>query len=117
MVVGTGRVVLSLETRSLKGKRSVVRKVIERTAHRFNVSIAEVASMDSHHRAEIGFAVVSNDGRHAESMVSGIRAFIEDVGVGPVVGQHSERVHVGTMQGADLGAGTMKGWADFGDES
>ena len=61
---------------SLKDKRSVVRRVIDRTRAKFNVAVAEVADMDVHQRAVIGIAVVSNDVRHANSMIDGIVSFV-----------------------------------------
>lgn len=115
MIVGTGRVALQLNAHSLKAKRSVVRKIIERTAHRFNVSIAEVGSLDTHHRAELGFSVVSNEGAHADSMVSAIFEYIEGLGVAPVSERRSERVHIGTPAVDERGA--LGRWAEFGGES
>ena len=70
MIVGVCRVVLSLpHNRSLKGKRSVVRKVVERARSRFHVAAAEVADLDVHQRATLGFSVVSNDATHARSVI------------------------------------------------
>ncbi len=78
MVVGVCRISLSLPgVNSLKAKRSVVRKVLDRTANRFNVAVAEVDSQDVHRRAVLGFAVVSEDRRHASSMLASIGAFVE----------------------------------------
>ncbi len=62
MVVGVCQISLSLPgVTSLKAKRSIVRKVLDRTANRFNVSVAEVAQQDAHRQATLGFAVVSGD--------------------------------------------------------
>jgi uncharacterized protein len=77
MVVGVCRLTFSLPgNASLKGKRSVVRRIIDRTRGKFNAAVAEVAEMDSHRRAVIGVAVVSNDGRHANAMLDQISAFM-----------------------------------------
>ena len=66
MVVGVCQISLSLPgVTSLKAKRSIVRKVLDRTANRFNVSAAEVGHQDAHRQAVLGFAVVSGDRRHA----------------------------------------------------
>ena len=65
MVVGTLRLSLLLRgCRSLKEKRRVVRGLKDRVRARFNVSVAEVDAQESHQRAEIGMAMVSNDGVH-----------------------------------------------------
>jgi uncharacterized protein YlxP (DUF503 family) len=73
MVVGVCRVAFSLPgNASLKGKRSVVRRIVDRTRAKFNAAVAEVADLDSHRRAVIGVSVVSNDTRHANSMLDHI---------------------------------------------
>jgi hypothetical protein len=62
MVVGTLRFVLQIPaSASLKAKRQVVRKVIDRIRARFNVSVAEVADNDLWQKATIGVAAVGND--------------------------------------------------------
>lgn len=58
--------VLALElmvpgSQSLKDKRHVVRSILDTARSRFNVSAAEIGSLDSHRKAELGFACVSND--------------------------------------------------------
>jgi uncharacterized protein YlxP (DUF503 family) len=57
-------VLLPGDSRSLKAKRSYVRPVIA-ALRRFEVSAAEVGSLDLHGRAEIGVAVVAAEARHA----------------------------------------------------
>jgi uncharacterized protein YlxP (DUF503 family) len=77
MVVGVCSVTFSLPgNASLKGKRSIVRRIVERTQAKFNAAVAEVADMDVHRRAVIGVAVVSNDARHANSMLDRISSFM-----------------------------------------
>jgi uncharacterized protein YlxP (DUF503 family) len=78
MVVGACRLRLILpDNHSLKGKRSVVRSVCAQVRQKFNVAIAEVAEQDAWQVAELGFAVVSSDGRHADRMVQEIVDFVE----------------------------------------
>jgi len=55
---------------SLKEKRSVVKGLKDRLHNRFNVSVAETAHQDVWQRAELTACVVSNDLRHAESILS-----------------------------------------------
>lgn len=96
MVVGVCRIVLGLPGNdSLKGKRKVLRRVLDRTRNQFNVAIAEVSSQDDLRRATLGFAVVSNDGRHANSMVDRIGAFIEGSTEALVMERSMELVHLG----------------------
>jgi uncharacterized protein YlxP (DUF503 family) len=76
MVVGVCRIVLALPGNdSLKGKRSVVKSILERARVRFQVASAEVADHDVHRRATLGFAVVSNDARHARSVLDKLISF------------------------------------------
>ena len=45
---------------SLKEKRSVVRSLRDRLAHKFNVSVAETAHQDVHARAQVTVALVDS---------------------------------------------------------
>ena len=77
MVVGICRIVLSLPWNdSLKGKRSVVKSILERARVRFHVAAAEVEDLDAHRRATLGFAVVSNEARHVESILDKLVSFV-----------------------------------------
>lgn len=62
---------------NLKEKRSIVKRVIERTKNRFNVSVAETDYLDSCQRGQIGVAVISNSRRHANSILDEVNNFIE----------------------------------------
>ena len=62
MVVGILRLTLYIQgASSLKEKRQVVRKVVDRLRSRFNVSVAEVGENDVWQRAVIGISAVAND--------------------------------------------------------
>ncbi len=62
MVVGVLRLTLYIPgASSLKDKRQVVRKVVDRLRSRFNVAVAEVGDNDIWQRARIGIAAVAND--------------------------------------------------------
>lgn len=95
MVVGVCQISLSLPgVRSLKAKRSIVRKVLDRTANRFNVAAAEVGLQDVHGRALLGFAVVSGDRRHADSMLDSVASFVEGAGEAVVMDISTELVSI-----------------------
>jgi uncharacterized protein len=55
---------------SLKEKRQVVKSLKDRLHTRFNVSAAETAHQELLQRAEIAVCVVSEDRRHAQSVLS-----------------------------------------------
>ena len=65
------------EVYSLKEKRSIKRKVIERIKNKFNISIAETGSMDSLTTLEISFSAVSNDYKHLDEIYQNVINFIE----------------------------------------
>ena len=98
MVVGVCQISLSLPgVTSLKAKRSIVRKVLDRTANRFNVSAAEVGLQDAHRQAVLGFAVVSNDRRHASSMLDSIASFVEGAADAVVMNRSTELVSINEL--------------------
>ncbi len=57
---------------TLKDKRSVLRSLIERTRRQFQVSVAEVDQNELWNVASVGFATISNNSAHAESILQGI---------------------------------------------
>ena len=62
MVVGVLRLTLYVHgASSLKDKRQVLRKVIDRVRARYNVAIAEVGDQDIWQTAVVGVCAVAND--------------------------------------------------------
>jgi uncharacterized protein len=89
MVVGTCELIFQLpENHSLKGKRQVSRSLVQQIRGRFNVSVAEVADLDSWQTLAIGVSCVSNDSRHANEILSKIVDFAEDHNGGALLHQH-----------------------------
>lgn len=94
MVVGVCRLDLYLHGNgSLKGKRHVLRHIIDRTKNKFNVAIAEVGDNDLWQSAKLGFCVVGNEGGHVNSMVDKINQFIENLNIAEVYHSEWELVH------------------------
>jgi len=62
---------------SLKDKRRILRKVIDRIRHRHNVSIAEIGNNDIWQRASLAISMVSNDAAFVNSALSKIVNEIE----------------------------------------
>ena len=97
MVVGVCRITFGLPGNdSLKGKRRVVRRIVDRTRNQFNAAVAEVGDLDQHRRATIGIAVLSNDARHANSMLDTISAFASGQTEAVVLDRSLELLHVGS---------------------
>jgi hypothetical protein len=100
VVIGISRISFALPANdSLKGKRRIVRRIVDRTRNAFNVAIAEVGALDRHRKAEIGLAVVSNDARHANSMLDKVSGFVSGLTEAVVVDRTVEIVHVGHDHG------------------
>jgi len=80
LIVGVCKIVFRItDVSSLKGKRSVVKKLIERTRNRFRISIAETGLLDDWHGSEVGLALVGNDASFVNSRLDRILDFIEDM--------------------------------------
>jgi uncharacterized protein YlxP (DUF503 family) len=95
MIVAAARIVLLIPGNdSLKGKRQVVRSLIEKVRHRFAVSIAEVDSHDKWQRAELGLAVVGNDEKLLGQRVDQVMHFMENQHVAEIIDSHLELVHL-----------------------
>lgn len=79
LIIGTAKINLFAGwVHSLKEKRMVVKSIIDKVKHKFNVSIAEIENQDLHQSIVIGIACVSNDKRHADSTMQNVINFIED---------------------------------------
>ena len=78
------------ENRSLKGKRKVLRSVKDRVRGKFNVSIAEVGSLDSWQRSSLGIACVSNERGRVESVLSRAIEFIDNLHLATLENIHLE---------------------------
>jgi uncharacterized protein YlxP (DUF503 family) len=95
MVVGVCRLTLAIpETGSLKGKRSVVKKVIGRVRTQFHVAIAEVEDNDLWESAVLGIAVVANDHRFVNSVLDKVVKFVEETRLADVEDYTHEILHV-----------------------
>jgi uncharacterized protein YlxP (DUF503 family) len=111
MVVGMCRVVLALPWNdSLKGKRSVVKSVVERARAKYHVAAAEVGDLDQHRRATLGFAVVSNDARHARSLLDKLVGFVAGASEAQLID------HAISIEHFELGAGQPFAVGDADDE-
>lgn len=94
MVVGVCHIGLIIHgNHSLKGKRRVLKKVVDKVKNRFNVSIAEVGSNDLWQRAEIGLTAVGNDRAFINSLLDKVVDFIEGLHVAEVIDHHIEVIN------------------------
>lgn len=78
MIIGVLQVDLSIPgADSLKAKRMVLRSLKDRIRREFNVSIAEIGENDQWQSAILAIAVVCNDKRFANQVLSKVVDFIE----------------------------------------
>ena len=76
MMVGTLKMVILLrQAQSLKDKRRVVRSLKDQVRNKFSVAVAEVDAQDLIQRAVIGVAVVGNERRVLESVLTNVMNF------------------------------------------
>jgi len=71
---------------SLKEKRKVCRSIVDKTKNRFNVSVAEVDTQDTHRTLTIGVAIVSGELGHARESLDKIVNFMEEHAEAELVG-------------------------------
>jgi uncharacterized protein YlxP (DUF503 family) len=63
---------------SLKDKRAILRRLKDRLANKFNISIAEVDYQDKWQRAQLGIAQVGNDYKFLEKSMNQILKIIDN---------------------------------------
>ena len=70
-VIGLCELDLHLEgIQSLKSKRGIIKRIKARVRSKFNVSVAEVDYLDTWQRSTLAVAVVANDQRFANQVLS-----------------------------------------------
>ena len=74
---------------SLKEKRMVIKSLKDRLHARLNVSAAETAHHDLLQRAEVAVCVVSNDRKHAASVLSSADRMVEEEGRARIIDSYT----------------------------
>lgn len=62
---------------SLKDKRRIVKSILDKTRHKFQISTAEVDYQDSLQEAALGFGIATNNQQHAETILQKVINFID----------------------------------------
>lgn len=75
---------------SLKEKRSVVKRTLERLKGKFNVSVSEVGYQDSWQRSVIAVVTVGSSSRVVDATLEKVVHFVEELLPGLVVGYRKE---------------------------
>lgn len=93
MTVGVARLSFLLHgNRSLKGKRKVVKSLVEKCRHRFNASVAEVDDQDLVQRGTIGVAIVSSNARLLNSLLNQVVDYMDSLQLAELVDQEIELI-------------------------
>jgi uncharacterized protein YlxP (DUF503 family) len=94
MVVGVCQIELLFhENFSLKGKRQILRSIIQRARKRFNISIAEVEGHDLWQKGILGVVAVGNDRKVVNSIMDQVLNFIEGTQLADVADSQIEIVN------------------------
>ena len=75
---------------SLKGKRRVLKSLIERVRHKFEAAVAEVGDNDLWQKARIGVALVGNDSHLLEARLQQIMKFMENQHLAEIIDHQVE---------------------------
>ena len=95
MVVGVGIITLRLhDCRSLKGKRRIVKSIIQQVRNNFNASVAEVGSNEVYQRSDIGFGLVGNDRQVINSKLDKIINMVEALCLAEIVDTDMEIINL-----------------------
>lgn len=77
MIIYSCKITLLIyDSYSLKDKRSVIKSIINKSKNKFNISIAEIDSLELHNKAIIGVCCVSNSNVTCEQIIQGLVRFI-----------------------------------------
>ena len=91
MIVVAASITLMIpENASLKGKRRVVKSLIEKVRHKFEAAIAEVGDNDLWQKARIGVALVGNDSQLLESRLQQILQYMENQHLAEIIDSQVE---------------------------
>ncbi len=95
MVVGVCHICLFIhDNHSLKGKRQILKKIMEKVKNRFNVSVAEVGGHDVWQRAEIGLCAIGNDRAFVNSVMDKVMNFIEELHLAEITNHSIELINL-----------------------
>ena len=91
MIIAAAMITLVIpENDSLKGKRRVIKSLIERVRHKFEAAVAEVGDNDLWQKARIGVALVGNDSQLLDTRLQQIMKFMENQHLAEIIDSQVE---------------------------
>lgn len=95
MVVGILKITLIIPgNSSLKGKRKVIKSLLDKLRSKFNLAAAEVEDNDLWQKAGLGLALVGNDRRFINSSMDKVLDFIYRTSEAEIVDSDSEIINI-----------------------
>jgi uncharacterized protein YlxP (DUF503 family) len=96
MVVGVSRIEIFFpEAHSLKDKRQMIKKIVEKTRAKFNVSMVEIADNNLWQKGRVGFAVMGVHKDHVQVAIENIQKYIESLYAGEIIDSWTEIIVMG----------------------
>jgi uncharacterized protein YlxP (DUF503 family) len=91
MIIAAVRITLFIpDNDSLKGKRKVVRSLVEKVRHKFEAATAEVGDNEKWQKAQIGVALVGNDSQLLSTRLDQIMKFMESLHLAEIIDSQVE---------------------------
>ena len=95
MIIGALRVEFYIpDNRSLKGKRRIVKSMVDRVRQRFNVSIAEVGANNDWQRIQLGITLVGNEKAYIDASLSKVLSYLESLYLAQLMSSKIEFIHM-----------------------
>ena len=69
IIVGMEISFLIFHAQSLKDKRSIIKSIIHKMHHKYNISIAEISALDTINQGVIGISACGNSYAHCKQML------------------------------------------------
>jgi hypothetical protein len=96
MVVGVSRIEIFFpEAHSLKDKRQMIKKIVEKTRAKFNVSMVEIADSNLWQKGHVGFAVMGINKDHVQVAIENVQKYIESLYAGEIIDSWTEIIVMG----------------------
>ncbi len=91
MIVGVSSIEIFFpENHSLKDKRQAIKRIVEKTRAKFNISVMEVEQTNLWQRASIGFSIIGVKKDHVSSAIENVYKYIESLYIGTIIDTRTE---------------------------
>jgi uncharacterized protein len=96
MVVGVSRIEIFFpEAHSLKDKRQMMKKIVDKTRAKFNVSMVEIVDNNLWQKGHVGFAVMGINRDHVQVAIENVQKYIESLYAGEIIDSWTEIIVMG----------------------